>query len=249
MIEYSYKTIQSLRYAKHRKFYNKFVIEGKRIVESALVCNVKISTIFCSDNFLKENKSWAQKYLNKGTTIKTIDKKTFFKICNTKSPQGILAVCDMPKQNPIKLTIDRWVYLDKISDPGNMGTLIRSCAWFGIKNIALSHKCTDPYNPKSIRASMGAHFVVNIHTNTDLSIFKKTHRIIAADLRGENASAYDFPKKCVLVLGSEAHGISKQNLDYIEDFIFINKLGSGNSLNVSTAGSILIYLLTNKLNF
>ena len=247
MIEDSYKAIHSLRHAKHRKFYNKFVIEGKRIVRSALVYNANIGTIFCVDNFLKENKSWVQRYLKKATTIKKIDKKTLLKISNTKSPQGILAVCDIPKQSRIKLTMDRWIYLDKISDPGNMGTLIRSCAWFGIKNIALSPKCADPYNPKTIRAAMGAHFVVTIYPNTDLRIFKNTHKIIAADLRGENASAYDFPKKCVLVLGSEAHGISKQNLDYIEDFIFINKLGSGNSLNVSTAGSILIYLLMNKL--
>ena len=143
--------------------------------------------------------------------------------------------------------MDKLIYLDKISDPGNMGTLIRSCEWFGIKNIALSPKCADPYNPKSIRAAMGAHFGVTIHINTDLSIFKKTHRIIAADLSGENASNYEFPNKCVLVLGSEAHGISKKNLDHIEDFIFINKLGTGNSLNVSTAGSILIYLLMSKL--
>ena len=247
MIEYSYKTIHSLRHAKHRKFYNKFVIEGKRIVESALACNVKIDIILCSNNFLKENKPWVKRHINKNTVIKTIDKKTFLKICDTKSPQGILAVCDIPRQNHIKLTIDRWVYLDRISDPGNMGTLIRSCAWFGIKNIALSHKCADPYNPKSIRASMGAHFEVAIHTNTNLSVFKKTHKIIAADLKGENASTYEFPNKCVLVLGSEAHGISNQNLDYIKDFIFINKLGYGDSLNVSTAGSILIYLLMNKL--
>ena len=114
---------------------------------------------------------------------KKIDKKTLLKISNTKSPQGILAVCDIPKQNRIKLTMDRWIYLDKISDPGNMGTLIRSCAWFGIKNIALSPKCADPYNPKTIRAAMGAHFVVTIYPNTDLSIFKNTHKIIAADLR------------------------------------------------------------------
>ena len=247
MIEYSYKTIQSLRYAKHRKFYNKFVIEGKRIVESALGFHANIGPVFCSDNFLKENKTWIEKHLQKDIVIKTIDKKIFAKISNTKSPQGILTICDIPKQNPIKLTLDKWIYLDKISDPGNMGTLIRSCAWFGIKNIALSPECADPYNPKSIRAAMGTHFIVTLHINTDLNIFKKTHRIIAADLSGENASAYDFPNKCVLVLGSEAHGISEQNLDYIEDFIFINKLGSGNSLNVSTAGSILIYLLMNKL--
>ena len=128
-----------------------------------------------------------------------------------------------------------------------MGTLIRSCAWFGINNIALSPKCADPYNPKSIRAAMGAHFLVKFYTNSNLSIFKNTHKIIAADLKGENANTYQFPNRCVLVLGSEAHGISYQNLDYIEDFIFINKLGSGNSLNVSTAGSILIYLLMNRL--
>ena len=243
MIEYSYKTIQSLRYAKHRKFYNKFVIEGKRIVESALGFHANIGPIFCSNNFLKENKTWIEKHLKKDAIIKKIDKKNLIKISNTKSPQGILTICDIPKQNPIKLTLDKWIYLDKISDPGNMGTLIRSCAWFGIKNIALSPECADPYNPKSIRAAMGTHFIVTLHMNTDLNIFKKTHRIIAADLSGENASAYDFPNKCVLVLGSEAHGISEQNLDYIEDFIFINKLGSGNSLNVSTAGSILIYLL------
>jgi len=243
VIEYSYKTIHSLRHSKHRKFYNKFVIEGKRIVESALIFNSNIVTIFCSDNFLKENKSWVQKHVKRNNIIKTIDKKTLFKVSNTKSPQGILAVCDIPKQNPIKLTIDRWIYLDKISDPGNMGTLIRSCAWFGINNIALSPKCADPYNPKSIRAAMGAHFVVTLHTNSNLSIFKNTHKIIAADLKGKNATTYDFPKKCVLVLGSEAHGISNQNLDCIEDFIFINKIGSGNSLNVSIAGSILMYLL------
>jgi len=247
MIEYSYKTIHSLRHTKHRKVYNKFLIEGKRIIESALVCNANIDIIFSSDDFLKKNNPWVQKHLKKDATIKTIEKKTLLKISNTKSPQEILAVCDIPKQDPIKLTMDKWIYLDEISDPGNMGTLIRSCEWFGIKNIALSPKCADPYNPKSIRAAMGAHFGVTIHTNTNLGIFKKTHRIIAADLKGENASTYEFPNKCVLVLGSEAHGISKKNLDYIEDSIFINKLGSGNSLNVSTAGSILIYLLMSKL--
>ena len=73
--------------------------------------------------------------------------------------------------------MDKWLYLDKISDPGNMGTLIRSCEWFGIKNIALSSKCADPYNPKTLRAAMGAHFVVSIYPNTDLSIFKNTHKI------------------------------------------------------------------------
>ena len=109
MIEYSYKTIHSLRHTKHRKHYNKFLIEGKRIVESALVCNANIDIIFCSDDFLKENKSWVRKHLKKDATIKTIEKKTLLKISDTKSPQEILAICDIPKQNCIKLTADRWI--------------------------------------------------------------------------------------------------------------------------------------------
>ena len=70
MIEYSYKTIHSLRHTKHRKVYNKFLIEGKRIVRSALVYNANINTIFCNDNFFKENKSWVKKFLKKDTAIK-----------------------------------------------------------------------------------------------------------------------------------------------------------------------------------
>lgn len=80
MIEYSYKTIHSLRHTKHRKDYNKFLIEGKRIVESALVCNANIDIIFCSDDFLKENKSWVRKHLKKDATIKTIKKKLSSKL-------------------------------------------------------------------------------------------------------------------------------------------------------------------------
>ncbi len=243
MIDYSYKTIQSLQHAKHRKFHNKFTIEGKRIIESAIGFNANIGPVFCSDSFLKENKTWVKEHLKRDTIVKTIDKKTILKICNTKTPQGIFTICDIPKQNPIKLNIDKWIYLDKISDPGNMGTLIRSCAWFGINNIALSPNCVDPYNPKSIRAAMGAHFAVTLNINTDLSVFKETHRIIAAELSGKNANTYAFPNKCVLVLGSEAHGISNQSINCINDFISINKLGSGNSLNVSAAGSILMFLL------
>ena len=243
MIKYDYKTIQSLQHAKYRNIYNKFIIEGKRITESALNQNVKVGPVFCTDNFLRGNKTWFKKILSKGISVKIIDTKTFGKMSETKSPQGILTICDIPKNNRPNLTLSKWIYLDKISDPGNMGTLIRSCAWFGIRNIALSPQCVDPYNPKTVRAAMGAHFLVTIQKKIDLSIFKETHKIIAANLDGLSASTYVFSTKCVLVLGNEAHGISNQNQNCIEDYISIDKIGSGNSLNVSAAGSILMYLM------
>ena len=246
MIKYDYKTIQSLQYVKYRNVYKKFIIEGKRITESALNQNIKIGPVFCTDNFLGENKTWFKKILNRGILVKTIDIKTLAKMSGTKSPQGILTICDIPKNNRPNLTLSKWIYLDKISDPGNMGTLIRSCAWFGIRNIALSPQCVDPYNPKAIRAAMGAHFLVTIQKKIDLSIFKETHKIIAASLDGLSASTYVFSDKCVLVLGNEAHGISDQNQNCIEEYIFIDKIGSGNSLNVSAAGSILMYLMMKR---
>ena len=93
---------------------------------------------------------------------------------------------------------------------------------------------------------MGAHFLVTIQKKIELSIFKKTHKIIGANLEGLSASTYVFSDKCVLVLGNEAHGISDQYQNCIEDYIFIDKIGSGNSLNVSVAGSILMYLMMKR---
>tara|TARA_B100000427_G_scaffold327105_1_gene337123 strand:- start:6296 stop:7036 length:741 start_codon:yes stop_codon:yes gene_type:complete len=246
MIEYSYKIIKSLRFAKHRKHYNKFVIEGKRIIQSALEFKLNIGYLYCSEHFIKENSDWIKNNIKNKSIIKKVDKKQSVRISNTKSPSGILTICDIPPKKPLNMNICRWVFIDQITDPGNMGTLIRTCAWFGINNIALSPGCADPYNPKSIRAAMGANFGISLYTNVNLHTFKNSHKIIAADLEGTDVNTYVFPNKCVLVLGNEAHGISNQNRKYIKEYISINKLGIGNSLNVSSAGSILIYLLMNK---
>ena len=243
MFEYSYKTIQSLKYAKHRKTHNRYVIEGKRLIKSALEFNANIGPLFCSNNFIKENEKWVKENIGNKNKIKKISEKQILKISDTRSPSGILTICEIPKQEPLNLNVNKWIYIDKISDPGNLGTLIRTCGWFGIDNIAFSPGCTDPYNPKSVRAAMGAHFGVVLHTNISLDTFKNSHTIIAADLNGINVDSYFFPGRSILVLGSEAHGISSQSRKYIDEYISINKLGIGDSLNVSSAGSILIYLL------
>ena len=233
------KLIKSLKNKKSRESLNLFLVEGlKGIIE---VNNSSYDILFTliSRKAFDSNKAYLP-----SENIFIIEEEEIQKISNLKKNKIGLSVVKSKSDIFSNSKINGlMIALDSINDPGNLGTIIRNADWFGIKNIALSPECADPYNPKSIRAAMGTHFIVTLHMNTDLNIFKKTHRIIAADLSGENASAYDFPNKCVLVLGSEAHGISEQNLDYIEDFIFINKLGSGNSLNVSTAGSILIYLL------
>ena len=127
-----------------------------------------------------------------------------------------------------------------------MGTILRSAAWFGLNHIALSEDCVDPFNPKVVRAGMGAHFGISIHRNVDLGRFSKTHTLIGGDHRGADPASVKFSQYCVLVLGSEAHGLLSDNLEIINQKVAIEKLGFGESLNVGSAAAILMYLFTNK---
>ena len=164
------------------------------------------------------------------------------------TPSGVLAVCSLPKVTELPSTIvSNWLYLDKIADPGNLGTLLRSAAWFGTTQVALSPHCADLFNPKVMRGGMGAHFSLQMVTNCDLHQFKSSdHLIIGADHKG--MSIVDFnhnAKDWVLVIGSEAHGISKENSNHIKYSLSIPTNGSGDSLNAAVAGSIMLYCLNN----
>ena len=138
----------------------------------------------------------------------------------------------------------KWLYLYQVSDPGNMGTLFRSAAWFGFTHIALSPDCVDPFNPKVVRAGMGAHFGLSIHANIELNLFADSHTLIGADHRGNDVSDFKSPEKFVLILGSEAHGLSKDIQGILDQTISIEKIGFGESLNVAVAGAILMEKLS-----
>ena len=240
------KKIQSLRYQKYRKKYGQFILEGKRLIQCAIESKIKIFKILYTDVFAESNKTWFR--TSNKQLFENINEKNFQKISNTKSPSGIAAVCELPEELNPNMKMNRWIYLDKISDPGNMGSLIRSASWFGLNNVALSTGCVDPYNPKVLRSGMGAHFNIDIHNNIPITQFCKTHTIISSQKKGKDLWKFKFPKKCVIVLGNEAHGHTIENQKYFHENITIKKLGSGESLNVSVAGAILFHHLTvNKL--
>ena len=129
-----------------------------------------------------------------------------------------------------------------------MGTILRSAAWFNIKNIALSNDSTDPYSPKSIRSASGAHLHLNIHQNVDYKIYlDHDYFLLGADQNGENLLVdSDYNKKIVLFLGSESEGINVSIKKKMDKLISIKRLGYGESLNVSIAGSILMNKLSIK---
>ena len=243
------KQLSRLSTKKGRNEYNLYLIEGLRIIRSALRAQTPINRIFVTARFEEsvDYQSISNRF-NKILKPEIIDEKTMKQITQTVTPSGILAVCSLPKITELPSTIaSNWLYLDKIADPGNLGTLLRSTAWFGTTQVALSPHCADPFNPKVMRGGMGAHFSLQMVTNCDLRQFKSSdHLIIGADHRG--MSIVDFnnnAKDWVLVIGSEAHGISKENSNHIEYSLSIPANGSGNSLNAAVAGSIMLYCLNN----
>ena len=243
------KQLTRLSTKKGRNEYGLYLIEGLRIIRSALRTQAPINRIFVTTKFEEsvDYQSMSNR-LNKILKPELIDEKTMKQITQTVNPSGILAVCSLPKIMELPSTIaSNWLYLDKISDPGNLGTLLRSAAWFGTTQVALSPYCADPFSPKVMRGGMGAHFSLQIVTNCDLRQLKNSNNlIIGADHRG--MSIIDFnnnAKDWVLIVGSEAHGISKENSNHIEYSLSIPAKGSGNSLNAAVAGSIMLYCLNN----
>ena len=243
------KQLSRLSTKKGRNEYGLYLIEGLRIIRSALRVQTKINRIFVTARF--EESVDYQLISNRFNQIlkpEIIDEKTMKQITQTVTPSGILAVCSLPKVTELPSTIvSNWLYLDKIADPGNLGTLLRSAAWFGTSQVALSPHCADLFNPKVMRGGMGAHFSLQMVTNCDLHQFKSSdHLIIGADHKG--MSIVDFnhnAKDWVLVIGSEAHGISKENSNHIKYSLSIPTNGSGDSLNAAVAGSIMLYCLNN----
>ena len=241
------KELKLLKQSKYRKIKNQFVAEGKRLVEEAINCRNTVDLLFCTKTFYNKNKNNWQEFLKVDSTmIQIITDSQFKKVSSTSTPSGIGALCKIPRSPYIDYKVRKWIYLDKIRDPGNLGTILRSALWFGFKNIILSPKSVDPYNPKAIRSGMGSHFGLNLYQNIRLDAFTKTHFIISGSTRGENISSFKLPEKYVLVLGNEAHGISKGIEPLIQKSLSIKRLGRGESLNLSSAASILMYALTKK---
>ena len=247
MEKYNLKHIQSLKHRKYRKKYNEFFIEGKRIISEALKNSASIKIIFFSTFFARRNSKFVDKVIQSGIPTEEIYDNKINSISQTKTPSGILAVCTIHIHTKFDFQTSNWLYLDHISDPGNLGTLFRTAAWFNIKNIALSSNSLDPYKPKVVRAAMGTHFNIKVHTQVDIDAFKnKGYYIIGADYGGTPISdKLKLPSRYVIVLGGETHGLSDKVMNSLDISLSIAKHGFGDSLNVSVAGALIIQMLAN----
>lgn len=174
-----------------------------------------------------------------------VTKEVMEKISSSKTPQGIVAVCKAKPSQPI--TNNKVLYLDDVSDPGNVGTIFRTALALGYNDIILSEKCCSPFSSKAIQSSQGAIFKLNIVRNVDLKELKKqSYKIIATELKGSIKLEEANPsKKHVLVLGNEAHGVSNSILEIADERVKID-INDIESLNVAVAGAIAMYAFSIK---
>ena len=226
------KLITSLSKKKYRQKHKLFVVEGVKVVQEFLNSSYELEIVFSTDtDFSSTNKF-----------IEVTDQE-LKKISSLKNPNKVLAIFKIPNQiNPIMGGLI--LALDSINDPGNLGTIIRLCDWFGIEQLVCSNETVDCFNSKVVQASMGSLTRVAV-SYLDLKKYLQNASvpIFVADMDGLNVYKTKLPDSALLVLGNEANGISDEIKQLVTTKITIPRYGAfqqTESLNVATASAILL---------
>lgn len=241
----SIKLIKSLANKKNRIKENLFLVEGDKMVAEVLDSNFVVDKLYVTNAFIIMNKP---KIKNEKITIK-VTREDINKTSLMKNPQNSIALCTLPaeKDLPKKIDSDLSIYLDEIQDPGNLGTIIRICDWFGIDHLFCSPKTADLYNPKVIQSTMGSFCRVNVYYTAFEPVAELASKsevtVLGAFLDGVNIYTQKFPSRILLVMGNEGNGISPEVEKIVEKRIKIPEFNknakSAESLNVSVATAII----------
>jgi RNA methyltransferase, TrmH family len=228
------KLITSLKQKKYRLQHQLFVAEGKKTILELLNSKLQLHQLFTT----------TLEFDVSDVLQTTITAKELNKISFLKTPNTVLAVFEIPKPQPIDFS-KFIVALDNVQDPGNLGTIIRLCDWFGVKDLVCSLETVDCYNPKVIQATMGSITRVNV-SYLNLESFLSSKNILqkfGAFMDGDNVYEINLPNSGIIVLGNEANGISKEVESQITKRISIPRFGelqATESINVANATAIFL---------
>ena len=227
------KRILSLRQKKQRLKQGLFIVEGPKVVQEFIDSNYELVEIFSINN----------NYAHFEGKLTIIDEKELKKISSLVTPNTVLAVFKIP--TPIEVNANGLILaLDELNNPGNLGTIIRLCDWFGIKDLVCSTTTVDCYNSKTVQAAMGSHTRVNI-IYLDLELFLDAQSYTMGTFMDAKASIYEMelPSSGVVVLGNEANGISDAIASKLNTRLAIPRFGllkQTESLNVANAAAIVL---------
>jgi len=228
------KFITSLREKKHRLLHKLFIAEGPKVISDLINAKHPLHSLYITD---KESHNLSSEINDR---VIGIDEKDLKKISNLKTPNVSLGIFQIKEVSAIKIN-GPIIALESIRDPGNLGTIIRTCDWFGIKHILCSKDSVDCYNQKVIQSTMGSISRVEIHYVNLINQLKESQNpIFIADLTGNPIAETSFPTNPIIVFGNEANGISDEMKSIASKKITIPKKGGAESLNLSSSVAIVL---------
>ena len=232
------KSLNSLKDKKGRRELNAYMVEGKKMVFEAIKSNQPITYIVKEEGFLEE-------IPNCNAQIIIVTKQVFSYLSDEATPQGILAVIKMPSAE-VKKPKNNAILLDGVSDPGNLGTIIRTACASGYTDIYAVNSA-DFYSPKTVRSSMSGIYFVNLYKCTYDEVFSAIDGLdlIVGDIKGENLFDFKPQKNFCIAVGNEANGLSSTVKDRADYTLTIPMSENSESLNVAVATSIMMYELIN----
>jgi len=237
------KLINSLKIKKYRQVNRLFIAEGNKIVLELLNSGFRVKMFVALKSYIE---SVQDEFLKNAEEVIAVSDNELKKASSLTAPQKVLAVAEIPDRkidnDEIKNALS--LALDDIRDPGNLGAIIRTADWFGIKNVFCSQTCVDLYNPKVVQSTMGAITRVKVHYTELVQLLNKwstksNYKIYGSFLKGENIYDASLTNRGMVVLGNESRGISAALKPYISKSLYIPHRGRTESLNVSAAAAVI----------
>ncbi|GEA59555.1 RNA methyltransferase [Vibrio comitans] len=229
------KLIRALGQKKQRKAHGLFLVQGEKNVLELSNSQLTVKSVFATADFLSENSQSLQGFECVEATLDELTKASTLVSNNAAIAIVEIPAVDVPKAEGLMIA------LDGVSDPGNLGTIIRVADWYGIKHIIASMDCADPYNPKTISATMGSFGRVFV-SQLDLPSYLEQADlpVFGAFLEGESVHKKAFSAEGILLMGSESHGVREQAAKFVTDKVTIPAFGGAESLNVAMATGIIL---------
>ncbi|HPH84611.1 MAG TPA: RNA methyltransferase [Ferruginibacter sp.] len=239
------KYIQSLQHKKFRDEHNCFVAEGPKVVQELLTTgDFNCKSLYALQSWVDAMDQELQQYLS--GRIWVVKDFELEKMASFATANQVLAVFERKESiAPVSVKNELTLALDDIRDPGNLGTIIRTADWFGIKNLICSNNTVDQYNPKVVQSTMASLGRVNLYY-TDLATWlpaQKPVPVFATALEGKSLHSFSGTREAIVVIGNESKGISAEILQMANGLINIPRYGQAESLNAAVAAAIVLYAL------
>lgn len=223
------KFVKSLHQKKYRQSLGLFIVEGFKPIQELMASSFKVKEIYA----LREHG------IHFSSAIEAT-RADMERMSALKSAPGVLAVAEIPEYNHEEESSGTSIAIDGISDPGNLGTLIRTADWFGFKSIVCSEDTVDTFNPKTVQAAMGSLFRVQVLRCDLLEFLQNQDRpVLGLDMAGDNLYTHE-PSNGIYILGKESTGLSEPVRELLSGTLNIPGQGEAESLNVSIAGALLM---------